>query len=310
MENKFEEIYRKYSSLEENVKNSKKNIKIISNILIVLCLIITFYLMFQESFSSDDAEFYLKMGAGISLLIYGQRAYRIRMLNGKYKQAVIPELLSLINSNLTYNARAGHTEDEFRKAEIYNGSVDRYRSSDLMQGMIDKTFMKISYITLENKERIGKTTTYIPVFTGTLVTLDFNKYFTGKTKVYTNNFFNKLGDIFSFLDDRYEKITVENQDFNSSFTIYTTDIQEALYILSPEIIEHIIKLKSFDKLIKEITITFIDNKMYIAFPGMQFLDMEKKENVKEQIKLFYYEINYIVSLVEILELNNRIWSKK
>ncbi len=50
--------------------------------------------------------------------------------------------------------------------------------------------------------------------------------------------------------------------------------------------------------------------MYIAFPGMQFLDMEKKENVKEQIKLFYYEINYIISLVEILELNNRIWLKQ
>lgn len=45
--------------------------------------------------------------------------------------------------------------------------------------------MKISYILVENRGNYNNIVAYVPAYTGTLVTLDFNKYFTGKTKIYT-----------------------------------------------------------------------------------------------------------------------------
>lgn len=304
----FEILYQKYGALAEEVNRRKRKIKIISNILVTICIAITFYIVYKNDIFSDEAETYLKFGMFIALLIYGQRYYMIKKLNSKYKQAVLPALLSFIDYDLQYDAEKGHTEEEFKKIKLYEGRVDRFSSSDLMEGKIDKTFMKISYIVASEKNKTGKKTTYIPIFEGTIVSFDFNKYFSGKTKIYTNSFFNKLE--VSISDDKYEKITLENQDFNDAFVVYTTDIQEALYILTPELVEHIMNIQSFDGVAREINISFIDNMMYIAFEETRFLDMDKTDDYKMQIQLFYNEIKHMINIVEILELNNRIWTKQ
>ena len=57
-------------------------------------------------------------------------------------------------------------------------------------------------------------------------------------------------------------------------------------------------------------ILFLDNRMYIAFENERFLDMSKTNKYMQQIELFRNDINDIVNMVEILELNNRIWSKE
>lgn len=185
MEDKVEEIYRKFSTLEEDIKNSKKQINIRFIILSILFMLFAIYLTYEAFSYKDEAEYLLHMGLGMCILLYFQRVYSIRELNSKYKQSVVPELLSLINSNLTYTTQAGHTEDEFKKAEVYDDRIDKYSSSDLIQGIIGKTSMKISYILVENKGNYNNIVAYVPAYTGTLVTLDFNKYFTGKTKIYT-----------------------------------------------------------------------------------------------------------------------------
>lgn len=185
MEDKVEEIYRKFSTLEEDIKNSKKRINIRFIILSILFMLFAIYLTYEAFSYKDKAEYLLHMGLGMCILLYFQRVYSIRELNSKYKQSVVPELLSLINSNLTYTTQAGHTEDEFKKAEVFDDRIDKYSSSDLIQAIIGKTSMKISYILVENRGNYNNIVAYVPAYTGTLVTLDFNKYFTGKTKIYT-----------------------------------------------------------------------------------------------------------------------------
>ena len=72
-----------------------------------------------------------------------------------------------------------------RNALEIDDRIDKYSSSDLIQAIIGKTSMKISYILVENRGNYNNIVAYVPAYTGTLVTLDFNKYFTGKTKIYT-----------------------------------------------------------------------------------------------------------------------------
>lgn len=309
MNNNFEEIYQKYDTFYEDTTKAKRKIKIISNILIALCIFISLIAMYKYDFEKDSVEICFYTCVAVLLVIYAKRDMMIRKLNNDYKQTIIPNLLSFINQDFTYNADSGYTKDEFIKTELYDGSMDKYYSSDLMEGSIGKTHMKISYVVVSEKQKTGKTTMYIPVFTGTIATFDFNKYFSGKTKIYTNNFFSKIEGALTF-DDTYEKITLENQDFNDAFTVYTTDIQQAFYILSPSLVENIINIQSFDNVSRNISISFIDNKMYIAFEDIKFLDMDKTEDFKQQIDLFYNEINHLINIVEILELNNRIWTKQ
>lgn len=308
MDINFELLYQKYGELAEEVNRRKRKIKIISSILIAVCIAVTFYVVYINDIFSEEAETYLKFGMFVALLIYGQKHYMIKRLNSKYKQAVIPSLLSFIDYDLNYDAVKGHTEDEFKKIKLYEGRVDKFSASDLMEGKIDKTLMKISYVIASEKNKTGKKTMYIPIFEGTIVSFDFNKHFNGKTKLYTNKFFNRITA--SISDDKYEKITLENQDFNDAFIVYTTDIQEALYILTPELVEHIMHIQTFDGVAREINISFIDNMMYIAFEETKFLDMDKTDDYKMQIQLFYNEILHMINIVEILELNNRIWTKQ
>ena len=126
MEDKVEEIYRKFSTLEEDIKNSKKQINIRFIILSILFMLFAIYLTYEAFSYKDKAEYLLHMGLGMCILLYFQRVYSIRELNSKYKQSVVPELLSLINSNLTYTTQAGHTEDEFKKAEVYDDRIDKF----------------------------------------------------------------------------------------------------------------------------------------------------------------------------------------
>lgn len=306
MNNNFEGFAQKYSNLYEDIKKRKREIKIISNFLFAICILIFSIAAYKNDFHPNVIYIF----GLVVLVIYFIRGRMINQVESEYKQTVIPELLGCLNYNLTYNAEDGHTEEEFIKSEQYNDTIDKYYSSDLMEGSIGKTSMKISYVVISQKQKSEKIPIYLPVFAGTFVTFDFNKYFSGKTKIYTNDLFAKLENTFDFFNNQYEKITLENQDFNDAFIVYTTDVQQAFYILSPELIENIIKLKSFDNNPRDINISFIDNKMYIVFEKEKFLDMDKTENCKQQIEMFYNEIKYMINIVEILELNNRIWTKQ
>lgn len=306
----IDEIYQKYGSLGAEVNRRKRKANIISFLLIIIVGILTVFIVFKYVDDSDNAKGLFELGCGISIAIYVIKYSYIMSLQNKFKSVVIPSVLKLINNNLTYNVNSGHQIDEFINTELYDGKIDRFNSSDLMEGMIDKTHMKISYIVAEEKIKTKKRTLYIPIFEGTFVTFDFNKYFSGKTKIYTNNFFSKLESMLNSSSEKYEKITIENQDFNKSFIIYTTDIQEALYILTPEIVEHIMHIQTFHSKGEEINISFVDNKMYIAFDEVKFLDMDRTNDAREQIELFYNEIEHMINMVDILDLNTRIWTKK
>lgn len=310
MDNNYLDFSRQYDELFEKTKSEKRKINIIYTSIIIAGFVVMGYFMFIHDVSRDTAETIRNVGGAILIILYIRQKRLTRRLDANFKQSVIPDMIKAINPNLSYNAGAGHSEDEFRKTEIYTGSIDKYYSSDLVEGNIDKTHLKISFIQASVKQNTGKSKMLVPVFDGTLVTLDFNKYFTGKTKIFTKDFIAKIEGLVSSFGDGYEKITVENADFNDKFIVYTTDVQQAFYILSPNLIEKIMEIQSFNGTSRNMDVLFIDNRLYIAFEDAKFLDMDKADNYKEQIALFQSEIKYFINMVEILELNNRIWSKE
>ena len=238
---------------------------------------------------------------------------KLKKIHGQYKQTILPYILNLIDNSLVYNVHKGHSKEEFKSTEMYNNNIDTYKSGDLIEGIVNNTSIKISHIFAERVEEEtdsngNSSTTYHTIFSGIFVTLDFNKYFKGKTRLHTKGRVSNSEPSMWTLFSNYNKITLENSDFNNLYKVITTDEQQAYYILSPSLMERLIKLYQSSK--SGIGIAFINNMMYIGFESSSFLEINPDDNIKQSIKQLYLEIKSIIDIIDELNLNNRIWTKR
>lgn len=238
---------------------------------------------------------------------------KLKKIHGQYKQTILPYILNLIDNSLVYNVHKGHSKEEFKSTEMYNNNIDTYKSGDLIEGIVNNTSIKISHIFAERVEEEtdsngNSSTTYHTIFSGIFVTLDFNKYFKGKTRLHTKGRVSNSEPSMWTLFSNYNKITLENSDFNNLYKVITTDEQQAYYILSPSLMECLIKLYQSSK--SGIGIAFINNMMYIGFESSSFLEINPDDDIKQSIKQLYLEIKSIIDIIDELNLNNRIWTKR
>ena len=106
-------------------------------------------------------------------------------------------------------------------------------------------------------------------------------------------------------------VHLENPIFERKFVVYSGDQQEARYILSPKLMERILNAKKM--LRADISLSFHDNHLYIAIPKYKnFYEPSFFGSVMDyrEISEIYDLIKLVEEIVNELELNTRIWSKK
>ena len=105
-----------------------------------------------------------------------------------------------------------------------------------------------------------------------------------------------------------KKITMDDSEFNSQFSVYSNNTQNAMYILSPAFMKWLLDLKK--RLNFPISISFMGDKIYI------FLDTGKdnfEPNIEQSIlhtnSIFTIkmELLHFLSIVKTLNLNTKIW---
>lgn len=321
MEEKLQQIMLENQALFSKLAGTKKKAnKIILPLIIIVAIITAIYSLIHK----DEAEFII-IAVAIAVVIIGIlliiRYNIINEQNKKFKQQVIPAILSAIDTSFKYNINAGHTKQEFFDSDLYNKNITDYESDNMISGMFGETAVKISNIEATRVEEIekvverdGRRTTEIErhtytVFKGIFMSLDFNKHFDGITKLHTRNvFFDGCEENMDTLFNNYEKLTIENQDFNNQFDVITTDIQNALYILTPAFAELLLHLHK--KINKGLGICFKNGIMYVAFEKEKFLEVDNSLDYESNMKLIYKEIANKLNIVDDLQLNNRIWTKE
>ena len=131
----------------------------------------------------------------------------------------------------------------------------------------------------------------------------FQKDFQGHTTILRNSLFK--------LSSSGSRVKLENPDFEKTFDVYSTDQIEARYLLSPSMMERLLALdREFNK---NITISFRDSNILIAIPESRNhfeASIWKPMDDLSQLKNDCSSIHALVSIVEDLNLNTRIWSKK
>ncbi|MDO4497747.1 MAG: DUF3137 domain-containing protein [Bacteroidales bacterium] len=224
--------------------------------------------------------------------------------NKTYKAEVVPELVETIIPGATYSAKGLIKKQMLKDAKLYKFNKGKTLSSeDTIEGRIGKTDFMFSEVVISHSEDDGNggTDTIIDL-KGFVFIADFNKYFKGHTVLSSHKSHLDIGMFSS-----YNRCVLEDIDFEKRYTTYTTDDQQARYIITPGLQHRIMELHSF----------FDNNEMAISFLGDQMMILLNSGTDHFEVKYDMqsvmndlYALSLLGDIVEQLNLDLRIWSKE
>jgi hypothetical protein len=133
---------------------------------------------------------------------------------------------------------------------------DRYRGEDYIEGVIDKTDIRLSelhteyrQVTYDSKGR--RREHWVTIFRGLFISADFHKHFHGVTLVLPDTEQSWLGGFGQWLQSISAKlgnqpgelVKMEDPEFERLFKVFSTDQVEARYILTPNMIRRIVDFR-------------------------------------------------------------------
>ena len=143
---------------------------------------------------------------------------------------------------------------------------------------------------------------------------DFSKKFNSKTFLLPDHFeklFGEMGRNFQKIkSDKGQLVTLENTEFENAFAVYGSDQLEARYILTPVLMERILKFRMEAK--SPILLSFVNSSVNVAIPVKEDLFQAKifsSAIKKEYLQRYCQYLQLAVDIIEELNLNNRIWTK-
>ena len=220
-----------------------------------------------------------------------------------YKKRIIGAIVnSFFGAAGEYQPKIGHSKDVFNATKLFDTDPNQYHSEDMIKGVLDKTRFYFSEINAQHKTKSGDDEKTETIFQGILFTADFNKHFQGQTIVKQKGFWN-------FMD--YGNTVLENPIFMDTFSVYTNDSVEARYILTPSLMENILLLNqnwggsmAFSFMYSTVTIAIPLDHNFFEISIWKSLD---KQNNWEKDWLLIADL---IGIVQVLDLNTRIWTKE
>ncbi len=242
--------------------------------------------------------------------------YLSRDYASDFKNNVLEKIVNYIDPNLSYIPTMSISEGQFMSSGIYRKGIDKYDGDDFVEGKIGATKIEFSEIHAQYETRDSKgRTSHHTIFKGLFFIGDFNKHFSGDTYVLPDQaekLLGGLGGMFQGMSKKYgELVKLEDPVFEKEFVVYSDDQIEARYILSPALMERITKFKQ--KSGSRISMSFVGSKVYIAIPFAKNLFEPKVFSTImdfKPVKEFFDDFALMIDIVEDLNLNTRIWTKK
>ncbi len=266
--------------------------------------------------NNEDAMF---IGSGVVFLIFVLMAVflsarRRSEYRDNYKNNIVREVIKLIDPALKYAPYGYIGADKYNASEIITARYNDYGGDDLIEGKTGNIPFSMSeiHVTKETRDSKGRKRT-VTVFHGLFYVAGFNKRLKHKTLVLPDKaegiFGSLIGKKLQSTFGRHQLVKLENPEFERLFVVYGTDQNEARYILTPKIMENMVKLK---KAIKHpVKFSFKDDSMYILIKIKKPLFEPTYSPFKtlefSQVKEVYELLAYSAIITEQLDLNNQIW---
>ena len=313
------ELKEKLSGLE-GIRKTIKRYQIFAIALFILTFLLFAPLSAAFENNSFEALPFLVLAPlvifGIVLLVKAnikKKKYKVR-----FKNEVVREIVSAIDPSWNYDANQCISSHEYNKSDLFRQSLDRYKGDDFISGTIDKTDFECSelhteYKTVSTDDDGNKKETWHTVFKGLFFHADFNKEIKGKTYIEPDTaerLFGKFGQSLQ-KSQKGKLVKLENPEFEKIFAVFATDQTEARYILTPTIMEALVRI--YKQYNRKMHLSFIGSRVYVATSFKQDLFEPKifKSGIKFDDVAFMYNLFLMnATIIEELNLNTRIWTKE
>lgn len=241
-------------------------------------------------------------------------SYRWRSVTRDYKRLLVTAVVDAMGNGMTYSPVSRFTRQDFLDMDLFQKRVERWTAEDEVTGRKNA----VAYSILEGKatrtEGSGKSRHTVTIFRGSIVRLDFNKYFSGHTVVVPDHESKILGGLFGEASSRHRKelCRLENPTFESRFSVYSTDQQQARYILTPKMMELILRVSATHH---DLRMSFQNNSVIVTIPSTKNRFEIRGGVFRGRISpdAVYAELAEVVGLAEelidTLDLETRIWSR-
>lgn len=247
-----------------------------------------------------------------------------------FKQHALTPLIQMVNPNLRYFPNQYIPQTEYHLSMLFHNSPDpdRYQGEDYIEGVIGKTDIRLSELHTEYRQvtydsKGNRREHWVTIFRGLFVSADFHKEFQGITLVLPDIEQRVLGGLGQWLQNLSAKIgnqpgelvKLEDPEFERLFKVFSTDQIEARYILTPSLMARILDFQKRHS--HPIRLSFIASRVFIAIPTYHnyleppfVLASAKRIADPEILEHYLHELDFILGIVDELNLNTRIWTKR
>jgi hypothetical protein len=319
----FDAYYRQVirPALKKLERRRKHILLKILAVMMVVCVLIAGVAAFLviQGIHPAFAAIGLIPGLVVFAVAYGHLTHRYK---AHFKEHVIGSVVRFFDPSLNYDPGGRVSESKFRQSGLFQASPDRYGGEDRVSGQVGKTHIEVSEVHAEYESQTtdadGNTqTSWHTIFKGLFFVGDFNKHIKGTTVVLPDVAERLLGRFGKMLQNvgklawHPELITLEDPEFEKYFVVYGDDQNEARYILTPNLMERIV---SFRKLTGHgLHLSFRGQSVYVAITsGHDMFEPRVFRTVwsKKLIKTYVADMAMAIGVVEELNLNRRVWTKR
>lgn len=284
-------------------------------VLIIVLIAIVLVVTIGSIFNGSGVQYFQILVAVVTFIAITVVSKKYRQ---NFKNKIIQKITAFVDESLVYSPEGFVSQEEFTNSGIFQKYCNRYNGEDHFKGTLGKTAIEFSEIVAKEITSSGTGSNRKEhqkiIFKGVFFVADFNKKFTGHTIVLPDTaerMLGKFGQSLQSMSSRGELIKLEDPEFEKEFCVYADDQVEARYILSPSLMKRIVDFKQ--KWNTKVYLSFRDSKVYIAIKTNK--NLFETRLFKSIVDYSFMETNmrYLILLtgiVEDLNLNTRIWTKK
>lgn len=308
-------LYDVLKDLEDSRLRIVKN----SNTFLYISVTVIIGFVINFMFTSNNSILFL----GIVLLLVGFAVYYFWIVIDKnhliidFNDKVVPHIINEFLTDSHFDANAIICSSEYWRSDLFKKEEDRYSGDSFISGVLGKTFLQFSRLHTEYERRTRKSTTWVTIFKGVFLVADSNKRIENRVYILPDSAEWSLGGIGKWMQERFggsgrgEMVYLEDPEFERRFVVYATDPVEARYLLTPNMQHYFVQLSDHIGG-EDIHASFIDGRLYLALSGRFELFsfwMRKSLLDPETMRHYCQNLCDILSVIEILDLNTRIWGK-
>lgn len=188
-------------------------------------------------------------------------------LRTEYKDTFLPGILNECFDNAKFEYWVGLTEMEIMQTSLYKLG-NRLESEDLLSGEYKGVSFRQADVHIWNRVETEKKNYDVEYFDGRIIIFDTKADYSSSVRVISKQRIADKGDYRLGFDEDH-RVEMESMQFNELFKVYARTGHDAFYILTPEVMERMMKIwekygKNEQNQYRDMSFHFRDNKFYFA----------------------------------------------